>query len=79
MPEVNGRTLMMAVQAVDAKVQELSAQVEQADADEATDLEDSLLSYMKAADDLREAYEAALKLSSNLPPYAKLVRATDRS
>ena len=76
MPEVNGRTLVMAVQAVDAQVQALSKQIVAAGEDDATDLEDLLLTYMKAADELRTAYEAALKLSSNLPPYARLVHAS---
>ena len=74
MPEVNGRTLVMAVQAVDAQVRTLSRQIDAAsEDDDVTDLEDLLLSYMNAAAELRTAYEEALKMSSNLPAYAKLV------
>ena len=65
----------MAVQAVDAQVQALLKQIDAASENDATDLEDLPLSYMKAADELRTAYEAALKLSSNLPAYARLVHA----
>ena len=80
MPEVNGRTLVMAVQAVDAQVRTLSRQIDAAsEDDDVTDLEDLLLSYMNTAAELRTAYEAALKLTSNLPPYAKLVGASDSS
>lgn len=74
MAMISSRTLMMAIQAVDAKVKNLSAQIDQADEDDVSDLEDALLAYTKAADDLRDAYEVALRLSSNLPAYEKLVR-----
>jgi len=75
MPEVNGITLAIAVQAVDAKIQALSQEIESASEDEVTDLADLLLSYTKAADNLRDAYLVALKQSSNLPPYGELVTA----
>ena len=39
------------------------------------DIEDILLSYTKAANDLREAYLIAFNKSSNLPPYEELVAA----
>ncbi len=74
MPEINGQSIMMAVQAVDQTIQSLIAQIATAHEDDATDLEDELQSYMSTATDLRIGYEAALKLSSNLPPYATLVR-----
>ncbi|MCX7108562.1 MAG: hypothetical protein NTX45_00240 [Proteobacteria bacterium] len=75
MPEVNGITLAIAVQAVDAKIQSLSQEIESASEDEVTDIADLLLSYTKAADDLRDAYLVALRQSSNLPPYDELVTA----
>ncbi len=75
MPEVNGIALLKAVRAVDEKIWALKAQIDEADDDsEAGYLEDEMLSFMKAADDLRVAYEQALKLSNNLPPYETLVR-----
>ena len=39
-----------------------------------TDLEDELLRYEKAASELKVAYEAAVKMASNLPAYDKLVK-----
>ena len=75
MPEVNGITLAIAVQAVDAKIQSLSQEIKSASEDEVTDIADLLLSYTKAADDLRDAYLVALKQSSHLPPYDELVTA----
>ena len=76
MPEVRGPTLMMAIQAVDEKIRALTTRLDAADPDtqDVTDLEDALLSWEKAADELKMAYEAAVKMSSNLPPYDKLVR-----
>ncbi len=76
MPEVRGPTLMMAIQAVDDKVQGLVARLDAADpdADDVTDLEDELLRYEKAASELKVAYEAAVKMASNLPAYDKLVK-----
>jgi len=76
MPEVTGRTLMMAIQAVDAKMQAIETAIDAADEDDQADLEDLLLSYEKAADELRAAYLAALRLSSNLPSYDVLVKTT---
>lgn len=75
MPEVNGRTLMMAVQAVDAKMLALAQALDEAGEDAATDLEDLLLAYALAAEDLRAAYTAAQALADNLPAYEKLVAA----
>ncbi len=76
MPDVNGRTLMMAIQAVDAKMHALQAQIDNAGGDDdISDAEEMLVAYEKAAEDLRAAYEIALVTRSNLPPYAKLVKA----
>jgi hypothetical protein len=76
MPEVRGPALMKAIQAVDAKVQSLVVRLDAADpdAEDVTDLEDELLGYEKAAAELKAAYEAALKVASNLPAYDKLVK-----
>jgi len=76
MPEVRGPTLMKAIQAVDDRVRALAARLDAADpdVDDVTDLEDELLGYEKAAAELKVAYEAAVKMASNLPAYEKLVK-----
>lgn len=74
MPEINGVTLMMAIQAVDSKVNEISKQLETDDSPEAGELESLLLCYEKALMVLKEGYEQALKTAGNLPPYEHLVR-----
>jgi hypothetical protein len=73
MPEVSARTLVMAVQAVDAELRRLEEELERAGEDADPDLQLLTLSYSLAADDLKEAYLQALKSASNLPPYERLV------
>jgi hypothetical protein len=77
MPDVNGRTLMLAIQAVDAKLKSLQARLDAAgdDDDAAADAEEMMMSYEGAAEDLRAAYEIARLAASNLPPYASLLKA----
>jgi hypothetical protein len=67
---------MMAVQAVDEKLRAITAKIDAAaeDDDDVSDLEYELMSYEKAAQELRIAYEAAVKMASNLPAYDKLVK-----
>lgn len=74
MPQINGSALMMSIQAVDSKIAEISQRLETDDSPEAGELESLLLSYTKAASSLKAGYEEALRTTSNLPPYEKLVR-----
>jgi hypothetical protein len=76
MAEINEIALVMAIQAVDDKIWALQAEVDNGDEAnvEIAHLEDELLSYMKAATDLRVSYEEALKLGDNMTPYETLVR-----
>ena len=74
MPEVNGRTLVMAIQAVDCKIAELERDIEAQPSTSGADLEELLLSYENAAQALKRAYEEARAEVDNLPPYEKLVR-----
>ncbi|AEF99979.1 hypothetical protein [Methylomonas methanica] len=71
MPEVKGKTLVMAIQAVDAEIQRLRALP-----DEAVVPGDEILlvDFEAAAEDLEEAYAEATRTYSNLPPYSQLVR-----
>jgi hypothetical protein len=74
MANLDGQTLLMAVQAVHAKIRALEVQIDQAgEDDDVTDLEDLLSGYLQAADALRQAYETEELTSSNLPPYDLLV------
>jgi flagellar basal body rod protein FlgB len=75
MAEINEIALLKSVRAVDFKIAALQEQIDQtADDGDKADLEDEMLSYMKAAASLRVAYEETYKVGCNLPPYEKLVR-----
>jgi hypothetical protein len=76
MPEISANGLVMAIQAVDAKIWMLREQIDKADEGDRglCDLEDLMLAYCTTAEEMRQAYEKALMLSCNLPPYEKLVR-----
>lgn len=73
MANVDVMTLMMAIQAVDAKIISLVDMLENNDSPEAGELEALLLSYEKAAMKLKTAYEEKLKTASNFPPYEQLI------
>lgn len=77
MPNINGRTLALAIQAVDFKIADLEQTIDSLPADEGGELETLLLSYTNAAEALKRAYQEALAESDNLPPYEKLVRSED--
>lgn len=72
MANVDGQTLLMAVQTVQKQTRSLETQIDQAD-DDVTDQEHLLIGYTQAALVLRRACEAEELISSNLPPYAMLV------
>ena len=74
MPEINGLTLMMAIQAVDSKITEIVKRLENDNSPEAGELELLLLSYEKTLTALKMGYEQALQTPGNLPPYDQLVR-----
>lgn len=73
MAEVDGITLMMAIQAVEQKILMLMAQLEQDNSAQAWKKEALLLSYEKTAQRLKQAYQTELNMASNFPPYEKLV------
>lgn len=75
MPEINGRTLMMAIQAVDFKINDIVKQLDNAGDADGGELELLLLSYEEASFSLKIGYVEALKTVSNLPPYETLVNA----
>ena len=75
MPDVNGPTLMMAIQAVDKEIRALQDRIANTGSDDdISDDEEALFAYRDAARQLRDAYEIARLTSSNLLPYAQLIR-----
>jgi hypothetical protein len=74
MAEIDGVTLRMAIQAVDAVINDLAKQLGADDSPQAGELELRLLKYEKALEKLKVGYEEEQKISSNLPPFEKLVK-----
>lgn len=74
MPNVNGRTLAMAIQAVDFKIADLEKSIDSLPPGQGAEMESLLLAYDNAAEVLKRAYQEALLEVGNLPPYEKLVR-----
>ncbi|GAC20327.1 hypothetical protein [Paraglaciecola arctica] len=74
MPEINERTLVLAIQAID---KEIHAFHNLAESDVVDGDEEFLVSLENAAEDLEEAYEKAYQEATNLPPYQQLVREVD--
>ncbi len=76
MPEINNRTMCIAIQAIASEIRMLREAVStgEADTDEMQLLED----YVAAAEDLEHAYDSAAETVLNLPPYDMLVGAGGR-
>ena len=75
MADVDGLTLMMAIQAVDQEIKRHELLLTSETLRDPEEIQALISSYEKAAGRLREAYEAEWTPGSNLPAYAKLVRA----
>jgi len=73
MANVNGNTLMMAIQAVNSSIKELEEErIQVGENEEIVDIVELLLSYSNAASELERAYREELEKTDNLPPYEKL-------
>ncbi|MES2117685.1 MAG: hypothetical protein V4578_21155 [Pseudomonadota bacterium] len=70
---ISDQTAIMAIRAIAAKTRELAAQIESADDDEVSYLEEELLDYSKAQMDLKRHYTTVQAQSDNLPPYDSLL------
>lgn len=75
MPEIGGWTLVMAVQAVHTEILRLRKKP----GDDVVPGDELLLvDYETAAEELEAAYEEAVRMQPNLPPYAQLVNRRER-
>lgn len=72
--QIKPQTLIVAIQCVAAEIHTIGRQLEDDAPDNAAELEQLLVSFDLAADDLKVAYEEALKQYSELPPYDDLRR-----
>lgn len=71
MPEIKSRTMLIAIQAVAAKIRAMREELADGDAEP----EDYVLleQSIEAAEDLERAYDIEAKTVLNLPPYDELV------
>jgi hypothetical protein len=72
--QIKPQTLMVAIQCVAAETRAIDKQLEDGEPDNAAELEQLLVSFDLAADDLKEAYEEALKQYGELPAYNELIK-----
>ncbi len=77
MPNIDGKTLILCVQAITAEIRDLKIARDSAPSPEQADIDELLLAYSLAASDLKEAYlkeltEARAK-GAHLPEYEELV------
>ena len=72
MAEIDGVTLRMAIQAVDAMISDLTKQLEADTSSRAEELELRLVKYEKALRKLKIGYEEEQRRSGNLPPLTQM-------
>jgi hypothetical protein len=75
MTKISAHTLMMAIQAVDIKLNDLAQKINDADAEEPglENLETFMLDFSTAETELKSVYIEMQQESDNLPPYDSLV------
>lgn len=74
MPNVDIKTLAIAIRAIDSEMTNMEKQLAALLPDQGADLEILLLDYSNAAEKLKNAYIEAVASVSNFPAYEKLVR-----
>lgn len=74
MPEVSGRTIAVAIRAVQEEMRQLKDEIENGGEEDVADAQELLLGTSLAAQELKIAYEHALRMSDNLIPYERLVK-----
>lgn len=72
--QIKPQTLMVAIQCIAAEIKLIDKQLEGNEPDNAAELEQLLLTFDLAADDLKVAYEIAFNQYSELPAYEVLVK-----
>lgn len=71
---IKPQTLMVSIQCVAAEIEAIEKQLEDGEPENAAELEQLLVTFDLAADDLKTAYENAQKKYGELPPYGELVK-----
>jgi hypothetical protein len=71
--QLKPQTLMVAIQCVAAEIAAMDKQLNEENSENAAELEQLLVSFDLAADDLKAAYQTAQEQFGGLPPYEELV------
>ena len=74
MPEVSAKAIAVSIRAVQAEIERLQDDVKNGDEEDIPDTQELLLSASLAAQELKKAYEHALRMSNNLVPYEELIK-----
>jgi hypothetical protein len=74
MPEVSAKAIAVSIRAVQAEIERLQEELRTDDPEDIPDTQEILLSYSLAAEELKKAYEHALRMSNNLVPYEDLIK-----
>jgi hypothetical protein len=74
MAEVSGRSLMMALVALDAEISRIKESVSGDLGELEPNVQELFLAYSNAETELKAAYADARKSASGLPPYEKFIR-----
>lgn len=72
--QLKPQTLMVAIQCVAAEIAVMDRQLNEGTPEHAAELEQLLVSFDLAADDLKVAYQAVQEQFGGLPPYEELVK-----
>lgn len=73
MADVDGPTLVMAIQAVQSEIRRFEELLSSETLRDPADMQDLVVTFERAAEALKEAYLSEWTVGSNLPAYEKLV------
>jgi hypothetical protein len=73
MPEVSAKAIAVSIRAVQAEIERLQEELRSGDEEDIPDTQVILLSFSLTAQELKKAYEHALRMSNNLVPYEDLI------
>lgn len=74
MPEVSAKAIAVSIRAVQAEIERLQEELRTDDPEDIPDTQEILLSYSLTAQELKKAYDHALRMSNNLVPYDDLIK-----
>lgn len=74
MPEISAKAIAVSIRAVQAEIERLQDDLRNGDEEDIPDTQELLLSTSVVAQELKKAYEHALRMSNNLVSYEELIK-----